>query len=156
MKIQSLLFRVAMGVFVFMKQIQGCEAGLGELEQSIENDRLKLSINRQASITQKGAFTIHEISNEQIVIREYVSQGSVFAVSWHGVRHPDLRNLLGRYFQDFSKNASRAFRVKGLRSYGIVRARGVVVERSGHMRGVQGRAYVPVLMPHEMDSSEIR
>jgi hypothetical protein len=91
------------------------------------------------------------------VVREYVSGTEVvFAVTWKGRFMPDLKNLFGRYFQQYS-DAAKAERSKyvGRRPLNI-RTAGLVVHQSGHMRAHFGRAYIPGSVPEGVDVKEIR
>ncbi|MGZ6332666.1 MAG: DUF2844 domain-containing protein [Bdellovibrionota bacterium] len=130
-------------------------AGLGEKELSIERDRQNISGSRRSPKAQSN-YTVHEILNDHLLIREYVADGVVFAVSWSGARHPDLDSLFGTYASDFQDASRRAAKVKGLRSRGKVQGEKIVVLRSGHLRSVSGVAYVPELLPPGMDVHEIR
>src|ERR1700684_555487 len=61
--------------------------------------RLKASLR----ITPGEKFAVHEMTLPTgTVVREYVSpQGQVFAVSWKGPFKPDLRQLMGDYFDRY-------------------------------------------------------
>lgn len=130
-------------------------AGLGQRESSVENDVKSFSSSRHTMV-EKTNFTVHEIASGTITIREYVSSsGTVFGIAWAGDRHPDLSALLGEYFPDFAETSKKAPAVRGRRPFSVVTGDKVVVEKSGHMRAVQGKAYAPELLPPGVTASDI-
>ncbi len=99
---------------------------------------------------------MHEIQAPSgYTVREFVSPGgTVFAVSWRGPGGIDLQSLLGAYFEPFQQAVAQ----RGLRGRGplLLNTPGLVFEQVGHMRAIQGRAYVPQLLPPNMDPNDIR
>jgi hypothetical protein len=80
-------------------------------------------------------------------VREYAdNDGTVFAVSWQGQVKPDLKQLLGKYFQPFI-DASTASPHAGTGPI-TVREGDLVVYSGGHPRAFFGSAYVPTLIPN--------
>jgi len=92
-------------------------------------------------------YDVHEIHGAAgLVVHEYSSrQGQVFAVTWQGPYKPDLRELLGAYFATYQSAASQQ-RAGTHRVFTLSRP-DLVIESSGRMRGFQGFAYIPALMP---------
>ena len=100
--------------------------------------------------------SIHEFQSETITVREYVSpSGVVFGIAWNGLTHPDLIPLLGSYASEHQKAASHIKRQPG-HKYVKVESDNVVVEKWGHMRNLQGRAYAPALIPQGVTTDEIK
>jgi hypothetical protein len=68
-------------------------------------------------------YTLHEITREDgTVVKEFVSPaGIVFAVSWQGPSLPNLVQLLGNYFPQFSRQRAPAFAGMGQSSCGAER-----------------------------------
>ena len=128
-------------------------ASLGELDSSIEADRHALGgVTQRTALQPHGPYTVQEIVTTGRVVHEYANQdGRVFAVSWQGRNAPDLAPLLGAYFSEFQEaqrpSSQGDGRLRQRRSYGTIQGPHVVVERSGHLRGLRGRAYVPALLP---------
>jgi hypothetical protein len=90
------------------------------------------------------------------VVREYVStSGVVFGIAWNGLIHPNLTQLLGSYAGEYQEALLQTPRIKGSRHL-QVKTSGVVVEKWGHMRNLQGRAYVPSLIPPGVRVDEIK
>ena len=139
-------------LFVTAQQVQ---ATLGESPDSISSDEESLSAV-QRSTTVLNGFTVHEIDSGVTVIREYVStSGIVFGIAWNGLIHPDLTQLLGSYAAGYQEALLQTPRIKGSRHL-QVKTSGVVVEKWGHMRNLQGRAYVPSLIPPGVRVDEIK
>jgi len=131
------------------------EATLGESVDSIESDRAALSATRGTATAQDG-YTVHEVNYDSTTVREYVSSsGIVFAIAWNGLVRPDLTQLLGSYAGEYQKALEQTAREPGRRRL-RVKTDKVVVEHWGHMRNLQGRAYVPALIPPGVSTNEIR
>ncbi len=80
-----------------------------------------------------------------IVVHEYVSPaGAVYAITWHGPRKPDLRELLGPYFAQLAQRSSQA-RLGHHRM--LLEGNDLVIRSSGHRGTSSGRAWVPSLVP---------
>lgn len=134
---------------------QHVQATLGEYADSISSDEKVLSA-MQRSTTALNGYTVHEIYSASTVVREYVStSGVVFGIAWQGLIHPDLSQLLGLYSGEYQEALLQTRRIKGRRSL-QVKTNSVVVEKWGHMRNLQGRAYVPSLIPPGVSVDEIK
>jgi hypothetical protein len=104
----------------------------------------------------RNGYTVHEIRSESTTVREYVTpSGIVFAIAWNGRTHPDLTSLLGSYAGEYKDALQRTLREPGRRSRTVKTDR-VVVEKWGHMRNLQGRAYAPALIPPGVSIDEIK
>jgi hypothetical protein len=135
-------------------------AGLGEKESSLEKDMKALSLQeKNKDQSDKIRYSVHELSQGSLTVKEYVShQGVVFGVAWTGNTHPDLTALLGPYlgeYQDALK-ANKSKLQKGHKKIGRILTKHLVIERRGQMRAVQGRAYVPTLIPDGVTENEIQ
>jgi hypothetical protein len=129
---------------------------LGGSMDSVEDDQAR--IKAKPSLTQTPAFEVHEMKTPTgTVIREYVStSGRVFGVTWQGLFIPDMRHLLGSYFEQYSR-AARAQRETHVGRWPLdIRDPGLVVQSAGHMRFYYGRAYDPTLLPPEVRVNDIR
>ncbi|HEY7288787.1 MAG TPA: DUF2844 domain-containing protein [Vicinamibacterales bacterium] len=132
-------------------------ASLGGAATSVQDDR----VHMQGSLRQISggpAYSMHELQSATgTVVREYVSPtGTVFAVSWDGPAFPDLRQLLGPYFDRFQAEAARLKHAR--RGHGplTVDLGDVVVQSGGHPRSFSGRAYLPQMMPAGVKAESIR
>lgn len=131
----------------------GAFAALGADEVSVQADRVRLK--GSASIRQAQHYALHEIRQASgTAVREYVSPGGkVFAVAWDGPVLPDLRQVLGPYFDRYVA-AAKDRRAK--RTPVLIREPTLVVEAGGHLRAFAGRAYVPALVPQGVDPGALQ
>jgi hypothetical protein len=130
-------------------------AELGGTAESVETDRRALAATRLPTVAQAG-YQIHEIETGGTRIRQYLSpQGLVFGVAWEGLSHPDLDSLLGPYAPAWREAEARTPGSPGRRAH-TVTAPHLVVERWGHLRHVQGRAWDPALLPPGVSADAIR
>lgn len=141
------MFKLIFLIFIFSVHAQ---ATLGE-----RSAYAKASADKQVRSTVKSLYSVNEVQEQYLTIREYVSGGIVFAVSWAGAGRPNLNELLGKYFADYEDHSSPAQKVQGMRSHRQIRGNEVIVEVSGQMRSMQGKAYAPALMPKGVTSDEI-
>jgi Protein of unknown function (DUF2844) len=131
-------------------------ASLGRDAASVREDQAKMQGSLRTS--SRDSYTLHEIQTSTgVAVKEYVSPvGKVFAVTWKGPVHPDLRQLLGPYYDEYTQalEARRAQR----RSRGplFIQHAGLVIQISGHMRSFVGRAYVPQQLPAGMPAENIQ
>jgi len=119
-------------------------ATLGEPASSVQTDGVQL----QGSIKEsdRGAYRVHEIQLPSgTLVREYSGlDGVVFAVAWHGPFMPDLRQMLGRYFDAYVTVA----KAKHADHHHLqIQQSDLVVQSSGHMHAFNGRAYLPQAIP---------
>jgi hypothetical protein len=132
-------------------------ASLGADASSINADRIRMQ-GALLRITQADAFTVHEVqSSTGTAIREYVSSsGTVFAVAWTGPWQPDLRQLLGAYFDRFQAAAAAASRAHRGRGPLTIDDGEISVQIVGHPRSFSGVATVKRLMPASVRADRIR
>ena len=114
---------------------------------------LVLSANTPQQLTVTGV-TLHQtLTPTGTQIREYINaDGIVFAIAWNGPTLPNLKQLLGNYFQQLSAPTTAH---TGLRNTSI-RSSDVVIQSHGHMRAFQGRAFIPALMPSTVQENQIQ
>ena len=148
--------RIMHGIFAMLLLPFPASASLGGDVASVQTDQAKMQGSLRTS--SNNTYTIHEIqASTGVAVKEYVSPaGKVFAVTWQGPFHPDLRQLLGTYFDQFSQaeQAQRAQR----RGHGpvLIQQAGLVVQISGHLRSFLGKAYVPQMLPAGVHAEDIR
>jgi hypothetical protein len=123
---------------------------------SVRDDQAKLQGTLRS--TSSSSYNVHEIQGASgIVLREYVSSsGKVFGIAWQGPSHPDLRQVLGAYYNQYVQavQAQRAQR-RG-RGPVLIEQPGFVIETGGHMRALMGRAYIPQNVPPGVSAEEIK
>jgi hypothetical protein len=129
-------------------------ATLGGGVASIEADRARLK--GQVHLTSVAGVTVHEIITASGTrVREYLTpDGAVFAFTWRGPYIPNMRQLLGSYYEQYAHGAAET-RPAGTRRLSV-QLPGLVVESSGHMRAFFGRAWDPALLPQSFSLSDLK
>jgi hypothetical protein len=127
-------------------------AALGEAEASVQADGAKM--RGVFKLGDHANYRAHEIRLPSgTVVREFVgSDGQVFAVAWHGPTAPNLRQMLGRYFDAFAAAARLKHPGHGRLQ---VQQDDLVIQSSGHMRAFTGRAYLPLAIPDGVDLGDL-
>jgi Protein of unknown function (DUF2844) len=130
-------------------------ASLGGNTNSVEADRAQM--NARAQVTSHDAYTVHAISAPSgIVVNEFIApDGKVFAVAWHGHFMPQLQQILGTYFQEYTKALAAQEQHYGRRPMNL-QTEDLVVQMSGHMGHYDGRAYLPGALPPGVNLGEIQ
>ena len=128
-------------------------AALGDDVTSVDADRVHM--RGAIRITNGARYAVHEIAAESgTVVREYVApNGTVFALTWSGPWPPDLRQLLGSYFERFSRAAAAP---RTARRPLMVHDGDLVVQFGGRPRAFVGAAYLSNLMPAGVGAAELR
>lgn len=128
-------------------------ATLGEPVASVQTDQAHMKGSLR--VTQNAAYSVHEIQAQPgAVVREYASpQGTVFGVAWQGPGYPDMRQLLGTYFDQYAQ----AMRTRTTRRGPVyLQLPGLVVQVSGHARAFTGKAYVPQMLPQGVTADTVK
>ena len=129
-------------------------ATLGEPASSVQTDGVQL----QGSIKESdhGNYRVHEIQVPSgTIVREYSGlDGNVFAVTWHGPFVPNLRQMLGRYFDEYATAAKTQSHPD--HHHLQIALSDLVVQASGHMRAFSGRAYLPQSIPGGVSLGELQ
>ena len=131
-------------------------AALGEPAETAERDRVMMKGQRQGRIAQ--GYSIESITVAGMQVKEYVSlDGVIFAVVWKGTGNPDLRLLLGTYFDEYRTALTEArHRTPRVRQPFRMKNERLVVERAGHSRSLWGRAYLPTHLPAGVRPEDIQ
>ena len=152
---QNQIISGCMVLVAVLASSQWAHAALGESSETIIADRKALQAVHRATTPHKG-YTVEEIVSDATAVREYVSpSGVVFGIAWNGYIHPDLTQLLGSYWGEYSAAQRKAGRKFGSKRQQLA-TDNIVVEKWGHMRNLRGRAYVPGLLPAGMRIDEIK
>ena len=132
-------------------------ASLGDNEASVTADRVRMQ-GALLRIARTDAYTLHEVlSPSGTTVREYVSSaGTVFAVAWQGPWLPNLRQILGTHFDQYRRAVQADQGNRRARGSLLISQPDLVVQMSGHPRSFSGRAYVPRLMPRNVQPEVIR
>ena len=130
-------------------------AALGGDAGSVASDREVLHAT-DLGRTDLAAWSLYQMNVGGTLVKQYLSgSGVVFAVTWKGLAHPDLRRLLGTYWPEYQRSHSASLKKPGQRSRRLASAQ-LVVEQSGHMRALSGRAYVPSLLPEGLSLDDLQ
>jgi hypothetical protein len=152
--LRALVF-VSVFAFTFAAGVPA-RASLGGDSASIEADQVHLQGTRIT--TPAESYTVHEIrAATGTVVREYVSsEGRVFAIAWHGRWLPDLRQLLGSYFEQYRAAVQSRSGTRMVRKPVTIDQPGLVVQIGGHIRAFAGSAYVPGMLPSGVRAEDIQ
>jgi hypothetical protein len=132
-------------------------ASLGGDASTVQTDRVRMQ-GALLRVVGNGAYTLHEVQAASgTVVRQYLSStGAVVAIAWRGPSIPDLRQLLGVYFDRFQQAADAARRTRPGRGPLTINLGDLVVQSSGHARAFSGQAYLPSHLPQGLRPSAIR
>jgi hypothetical protein len=128
-------------------------AALGGDTASIASETVALDASRE--ITRAGGVEVHVLHlRSGTTLHEYVARGKVFAVAWGGPQIPDLRRVLGSYFDAYVNSPQG--RGTGHHSMRVVQTPDWVVQSGGHPNGFVGRAWLSKELPAGFDLSTVR
>jgi hypothetical protein len=128
-------------------------ATLGEPEITVQTDVAQLRASIKSS--QDGAgYRVHEIQLPGgTLLREFVApNGNVFAVAWNGPTKPNLRQALGKYFDAYVSAPKPKY---ADRKHVNIQQGDLVVQGSGHMRALSGRAYLASAIPSGVNLGDL-
>ena len=104
---KALVASLAVVVCLFSPLVSPSAFGaLGGDAASVDSDRAQMKASEK--LTQASDYTVHQFTGASgTVVREYISSagssaGNVFAVAWQGPFFPDMQQLLGSYFDQYS------------------------------------------------------
>jgi hypothetical protein len=119
-------------------------AALGQPETSVQTDMARL--RGSITVTPHANYKLHEIQMPSgTLVREFAgSDGKVFAVAWNGPTVPNLREILGQYFDSYVTAAKAPH---SGHHHLQIRQSDLVVLAGGHMRAFSGLAYLPQALP---------
>jgi hypothetical protein len=144
--------RTALGLLVFVLATPA-HAALGGDAASIASDSLALGASRE--VTRAAGVEIHLLHLPSgTVVRQYAARGKVFAVAWGGPVMPDLRRLLGAYFDAYVQSPEG--RGTGHHHARVVETPDWVVQSAGHQNGFMGRAWLTHELPAGFDLATVR
>src|SRR5476649_2319909 len=133
---------VAVGVLL-LGAASVASATLGGDASSVDADRVRL-LGALRGITRTNDVAVHEMQSAAgTVLREYVtSTGTVFGVAWQGPWMPDLRQILGTYFEPYQAAVRATRKARGRRGPIVIDTPDLVMRVSGHQRAFSGTAYL--------------
>lgn len=128
-------------------------ATLGQPEITVQTDVAQAHAAIKSSEDRTG-YRVHEIQLPSgTVMREFVApNGTVFAVAWQGPTRPDLRQVLGQYFDAFASVARTKLTD---RRHLQIQQGDLVLQSGGHMRALSGRAYLQSAIPSGVNLGDL-
>lgn len=134
--------------------VRPASAALGDTSASIARDRIEMRVS-QSMTTPMQSYDVHRMVDPAGgVVREYADRaGQVFAVTWRGPRSPDLKTLLGGYYDRYVAAAAQH---RTGHHVVTVHAPDLVLSVVRFQRVAYGRAYLPNRMPNGVTKAELR
>jgi hypothetical protein len=132
-------------------------ASLGGDASSVQVDQAQMQ-GAVMRVMTADTYTVQEMrAATGTMVREFVSSsGKVFAVAWQGPTIPNMRQVLGTYFDEYAQAALAAQKGRVRHGPVLIQQSDLVVEVSGHPRAFSGRAYVPQMMPLGVQADVVR
>ncbi len=148
------LLGASLACLVALSLARPASAALGDTTASIARDRIAMRGN-QSSTTPMQSYDVHRMVDPAGgVVREYADRaGTVFAVTWHGPRSPDLKTLLGGYYDRYVGAAAQH---RPGQDVVTVHAPDLVLSVVRFQRVAYGRAYLPKRMPSGVTKADLR
>jgi hypothetical protein len=148
----KLLIFIGVGVSVSFLVISAF-ATLGEDGESIQSDQAQMKAS--VRIFPGQSYSVHEMQTSTgTTVREFISAGTVFAVSWEGAFAPDLRQVLGQHFETYNQAARDPANRRGRGLH--IESGDLVFDSGGHMRYIIGRAYLQSKLPSGVRADDVR
>ena len=144
---------VAAALLLALLPMEAVQAGLGGNTGSLVRDHAAMS--GSLIVTPMQAYDVHQmVSSTGITVREYATHaGRIFAVTWSGSQVPDLKSLLGTYFERY---VSLAQTHRTGHHVLAVNTPDLVMTSIRVQRTAAGQAYVPALVPSGVSRRELR
>ena len=133
--------------------LEAAQAALGENIASLARDHEALRAT--LLVTPMQGYDVHQlVSASGVTVREYATHtGHVFAVTWSGMQVPDLKVLLGTYFERYvllARSHRTGHHVLSINTPDLVMT-SIRIQRMA-----TGQAYVPGLLPSGVSRRELR
>ncbi|MGH9412116.1 MAG: DUF2844 domain-containing protein [Terriglobales bacterium] len=115
------------------------------------NSGQQLTARRQ--LQQASAIVRQYQTPRGVTLRAYATaSGTVFGLAWQGITPPDLKSLLGSNYEAYRKAAASHVRHRGPLT---IHVGNLVVQLSGHMRDLRGRAYLINAIPAPLSAAVV-
>lgn len=136
--------------YVLLAMPLAAVASLGQGPDSLEKDRNALHGEQSGTLAVQSAaaaFKSYEMQVGGTTIKELIGgDGLVFAITWRGLKYPNLESLLGEYYLEFAvKDAKRERGRKFLRQ--PIETEKIKVVYGGHFPALFGYAILNGKLP---------
>ena len=149
MKISTQLFVAGL---VAVALAPSAHAVLGGAASTVQEDRMHMKAAVPAE-SAKLNYTVHEMTLPSgTTVREYIANDKVFAIAWRGPTIPDLKQLMGPYYDTYTGEAHAHHNG---RTHVAIRHPEFVMHAAGHMRAYAGSAYIPGMLPDGIKATDI-
>lgn len=130
-------------------------AALGEIESSVEQDRLRFAMHR--AVQHQAFHRLHTLEDSNGArIHQYVGpHGQIFAVAWQAPYKPDLLKLLGDAGTSYASASEAAARKGGIQRQFLHQTNDLVVLSTAYLNRYSGYAYRKSLIPQGFDLSRL-
>lgn len=130
-------------------------ADLGGNESKINDEEKEFKAISHTKKNMTG-YSVHELTMDGTLVKEYVTpSGTIFAVSWRGMRAPNLKTLFGGVYAEYESERSKVKLEKGNRHVQVSTGN-IVVHHGGQMRDMHGFAYVPSAVPPGVNIDQLQ
>ena len=128
-------------------------AALGDDAAAIATDQAHMQASLR--VWHQANYAVHELlAPSGITLRQFVGDGGkVFAVSWSGGWRPNLRDVMGAYYDRFIAGTRGRRATRGVAR---IELPGMIVVMGGHQRAFFGHVYLTDLAPAGFAPEEIR
>lgn len=141
--------------FSVLNPLVVAHADLGGDESKITEEKKHFKVKSHIRKNKVG-YAVHELTMDSTLVKEYVTpSGRVFAVSWQGMRVPDLKALFGAYYTEYENERANTQVRKGHRTVGLTTSN-LIVSQGGTMRDMHGFAYLPSAVPHGLKIEDLK
>lgn len=140
-----------------MIAVGNASATLGQILVTQQSPGISIKRTMTPNAISPGAYTVSESTLESgTTVKEFIdAQGMVFAVQWVGPVMPELDDLLGTHFKTFQSHTKQMRSQGQFRTAVNIARSDVVVRSNGRMRNYFGSAYVPALVPPQVNIDDI-
>jgi len=136
-------------------QAQFAYASLGAHSDSVKQDEILFGSKSQ--IREFPKYRLYVLSKNWIQVHELAdANGNVFAVTWHGSKHPDLQEFLGVHEQEFQKAYGEAKRYHHHGGAISGDSGNLHFELGGRMNSMYGQIWLKNQIPVGMDIHEVK
>ena len=109
-------------------------------------------------VLKNAARVFHTSTTVAIIIEKLAFALYVLLAAWFIIKIliTIIEKYLGKYADEYQKELSQKTQKRGRRNSSSIKTDNIAVQQWGHMRKLQGRAYIQSQLPDGMKSNEIK